>query len=116
MPRRRELARERRPLHELHRIPERSLDVPEIVDFHDARVLERGGDARLLPEAPRELGALDVRLVQHLQGLETLQACAPDLIHGGESAAPQEAQKLVAAGEEPLDRPAAVVDGLHAAW
>ena len=112
----RELARERRPLDELHRVPERALDVPGIVDLHDARVLERGGDARLLAEALRELGVLDVHFEQHLQGLEPLQARAPDLIHGREPAASQETEELVAAGEELLDRPAAVVDGLHAAW
>ena len=112
----RELARERRPLDELHRVPERALDVPGIVDLHDARVLERSGDARLLAEAFRKLGVLDVRFEQHFQGFEPLQARAPDLVDGRESASSEETEKFVAAGEELLDRPAAVVHGLHAAW
>ena len=88
----------------------------EIVDLHDARMLERGRDARLLAEAPREVRVLAVRFVQDLESLEALEARAPHLVDGREPAASQESEHLVAAAEELLHHPAAVVDGLHNAW
>ncbi len=112
----RELSAERGPVHELHRVPERPFDVAEIVDFHDARMLERGRHTRFLAEALRELRVFSVRLVQDLESFEALEARAPYLIDGGESAASQEAENLIAAAEELLHHPAAIVDRLHSAW
>ena len=110
---RRDLSAERGPFHELHRVPERPFDVPEIVDFHDAGMLERGRHAGFLAEALDEVRVFSVRFVQDLECLEALEARAPHLVDGGEAAASQKAEYFIAAAQELLNHPAAVVDGLH---
>ena len=62
----------------LHREEVRVVDLAEIVDMRDVRVIERGGEPRLVEEQPHELRILGELRQDLLEHDELLEALGPD--------------------------------------
>ena len=70
----------------------------QLVDRHDARVLELAGDLRLLDEPADQLGLVAVRLEQDLDGQVAAEVGVAPLEHGAHAAAGDLAQGAGTAG------------------
>ena len=73
-------------------------ELAQLVDRHDARMLELAADLRLLDEAADQLGIVVVLFEQDLDGQVAAQVGVAALEDGAHAAAADLAQELVAAG------------------
>ena len=105
-----ELPAQGRTVDELHREPAEVAHLAVIEDLDDARVVQRGGDASLLPEPVREVRVLVIG-EQDFQRFDAVQAAVPDAVDGREAAAAEVPEKLVALGQERRDLGLAWVGG-----
>jgi hypothetical protein len=82
-----QLVREVRSVDEAHRDEQAAIDVADVVDGHDVRVLERGSDPRFALKARAELGVGRERRHDHFQRDAPLHVLIAGEEHGAHAAA-----------------------------
>ena len=96
---RRQERRQRAAPHQLHRDEQPAVGQPaQLVDRHDARVLELPADLRLLDESPDHLGVVAMFLADHLDGQVAAEVEVAALEDGPHAPASQLADELISRG------------------
>jgi hypothetical protein len=98
------------PLHELHRQVTAVVEVADLVDGHDVRVVERRGRPRLLLEAARDVRMIGETWPQHLHRDLASEAVVVGQVDLSHAAAAEQADHVVGA-DRPADPLAVLLDG-----